>query len=172
MIREFNGKRPIIDSSAYVHDMALIIGDVVIGGGTNIWPFAVLRGDMERIIIGKNVSIQDGAILHTDYGFPVVIGDECIIAHRCVIHGCKIGNNSLIGIGAIILNGAEIGENCIVAAGALVPEGKRISNNSVVMGVPAKIVRELNEDDVKRIKKIIEDYKTIIKLYTNTTQKT
>ncbi|MCS7097925.1 MAG: gamma carbonic anhydrase family protein [Candidatus Methanomethyliaceae archaeon] len=165
MIKELNGKKPIIDPSAYIHEMALVIGDVIIGGGTNIWPFAVLRGDIERITIGRNVSIQDGAILHTDYDFPVVIGDECIIAHRCVIHGCKIGNNSLIGIGAIILSGAEIGENCIVAAGALVPEEKKIPSNSVIMGIPAKIVREINEKDVKRIKKTLEDYKKITKLY-------
>lgn len=165
MIREWNGKRPLINSSAFIHEMALVIGDVVIDEGANIWPFAVLRGDIERIIIGKNVSIQDGAIIHTDYCFPTIIGDNCIIAHRCIIHGCKIGSNSLIGMGAIILNGAEIGDNCIIAAGALVPEGKKIPSNSVAMGVPAKIVRELNKEDKERILKTLEDYKKLIKYY-------
>ncbi|MEM1574020.1 MAG: gamma carbonic anhydrase family protein [Candidatus Methanomethylicaceae archaeon] len=165
MIKEWNGKKPLINPSVFIHETALVIGEVIIEEGTNIWPFAVLRGDIERIVIGKNVSIQDGAIIHTDYGFPTIIGDNCIIAHRCVIHGCKIGNNSLIGIGAIILNGAEIGDNCIIAAGALVPEGRKIPNNSVAMGVPAKIVRELSKEDEDRIIRTLEDYKKLVKHY-------
>lgn len=165
MIKEWNGKRPLINPSAFIHEMALVIGDVVIDEGTNVWPFAVLRGDIERITIGKNVSVQDGAVIHTDYGFPTIIGDNCIIAHGCIIHGCKIGNNTLIGMGAILLNGAEIGDNCIIAAGALVPEGKKIPSNSVAMGVPAKVVRELNEEDKNRIAKTLEDYKKLMKYY-------
>ncbi len=165
MIQEINGKKPIISPSVFLHENAIIIGDVIIEDNSNIWPFVVIRGDIERISIGKNVSIQDGSIIHTDFGFPVTIGDNCIIGHGCILHGCKIGNNCLIAMGAIILTGAEIGNECIIGAGALVPEGKKIPDRSVVIGIPGKIVRNIEEKDLIRIKNTIETYKNLTKLY-------
>ncbi|MGQ9760088.1 MAG: gamma carbonic anhydrase family protein [Candidatus Methanomethylicaceae archaeon] len=165
MIQEIKGKKPWIHPSAFVHAMAVVIGDVNIGEEANIWPFSVLRGDIERITIGKRVSIQDGSILHTDPDFPTVVEDGCTVAHGCILHGCKVGKGSLIAMGAIVLTGAEIGENCIIGAGALVPEGKKIPNDSVVMGVPAKIVRNIERTDLARIKQTSEAYVNLIKAY-------
>lgn len=165
MIQIINGKKPSIHPSAFVHDMALVIGDVKIGEEANVWPFAVLRGDIERISIGKRVSIQDGSILHTDPNFPTIVEDGCTVAHGCILHGCKIGKGSLIAMGAIVLTGAEIGEGCIIGAGALVPEGKKIPSASVVMGVPAKVVRSIEEADLARIKRTSEAYVNLVKAY-------
>jgi len=155
----------MIHASAFVHEMASIIGDVLVKEEANIWPFAVLRGDIERITIGRRVSIQDGSVLHTDPGFPTLVDDGCTVGHGCILHGCQVGKNTLIGMGAIILTGAKIGEGCIVGAGALVPEGKEIPESSVVIGVPAKVVRAVEDRDRERIRRTSEAYLGLMKMY-------
>ncbi|MBN8994845.1 MAG: gamma carbonic anhydrase family protein [Rhizobiales bacterium] len=129
---------------------AAVIGKVTLGAGVGIWFGAVLRGDNEPIAVGEDTNIQEHCMLHTDPGFPVTIGRGCTIGHRAIVHGCTIGDNVLIGMGAIILNGARIGENSLVGAGALVPEGREIPPGSLVIGMPGKVARPLGEAEIAR----------------------
>lgn len=131
---------------------ATVIGNVEIGEDVGVWFGCVLRGDNEPIVIGNGTNIQEHCVFHTDPGFPVEIGQGCTIGHKAMIHGCKIGNNSLVGMGATILNGAVIGENCLIGAGALVPEGKTIPDNSLVIGMPGKVARQLDEGAVSGLR--------------------
>lgn len=165
MLRDFCGKKPSVHSGAYVDEAALIIGDVVLEEGVNVWPGAVLRGDIERIRVGRRTSIQDGAVVHTDPGYPVDIGEGCTIAHRCIIHGCRVGSGSLIAMGAILLTGAVVGEGCIVGAGALLPEGKAIGKGSVAMGMPARVVRGVGEGDLSRMRETNEAYQRLMRAH-------
>jgi carbonic anhydrase/acetyltransferase-like protein (isoleucine patch superfamily) len=130
---------------------AHVIGRTRLAEGVGIWFGAVLRGDNERIDIGEDTNIQEHAMLHTDMGFPMMIGRGCTIGHRAILHGCTIGNNVLIGMGAIILNGARIGDNCLVGAGALVTEGREFAAGSLIVGTPAKAIRALDEAAISRI---------------------
>ena len=130
---------------------ASIIGDVTLEKNTSIWFNATLRGDVENIYVGEGSNVQDGSVLHTDPGYPLNIGKDVTIGHLVMLHGCTIGNNSLIGIGAVILNGAKIGKNCIIGANALVTENKVIPDNSLVVGSPGKIVRQVSSEEVKLI---------------------
>jgi carbonic anhydrase/acetyltransferase-like protein (isoleucine patch superfamily) len=129
----------------WVAPNATLIGDVTLGDEASIWFGAVLRGDNEAIAVGARSNIQDLAIVHTDPGFPATVGMDCTIGHRAILHGCTIGDNSLIGMGAVILNGARVGQNCLIGAGALVPEGKEIPDRSLVIGAPGRVVRALDE---------------------------
>ena len=128
-----------------------IIGDVTLENNTSIWFNVTLRGDIENIYVGEGSNVQDGSVLHTDPGYPLKIGKDVTIGHLVVLHGCTIGDNSLIGIGAVILNGAKIGKNCIIGANALVTENKVIPDNSLVIGSPGKIVRQVSNDEAKSI---------------------
>lgn len=157
-IYKLGSQSPTIDQGAFVADEATIIGDVTIGARSSIWPGAVIRGDNEPIAIGHSTSIQEGAVLHVDGGSPLTIGDGCTIGHQVMLHGCTIGDGTLIGIQAVVLNNAVIGRDCLVGAGAIVTEGKVFPDRSLILGVPAKVVRELSEDDVARIKKGAEGY--------------
>ena len=139
------------EGSAYVAPGAMIIGKVNIGVNANIWPYVVIRGDNEPIVVGDNSNVQEHSLLHTDPGFPIMIGVGCTIGHRAILHGCVIGDNSLIGMGAIVLNGAKIGNNCLVGAGALVTEGKEFPDGSLIVGSPAKVVRALSEAEIARL---------------------
>jgi carbonic anhydrase/acetyltransferase-like protein (isoleucine patch superfamily) len=130
---------------------ASIIGDVTLEKNTSIWFNATLRGDVENIYVGEGSNIQDGSVLHTDPGCPLKIGKDVTIGHLVMLHGCTIGDNSLIGIGAVILNNAKIGKNCIIGANALITENKEIPDNSLVVGSPGKIIRLVTEDEVKSI---------------------
>lgn len=130
---------------------ARVIGKVTLGDEVGIWFGAVLRGDNERITIGARSNIQEHSILHTDMGFPLDVGAGCTVGHRAILHGCTIGENTLVGMGATLLNGARIGENCLVAAGALVTEGKVFPPNSLIIGAPAKFVRELEPHEIERL---------------------
>jgi len=165
LISAMGGKRPKIHDGAFVHEAAVVIGDVVIEEGANIWPNAVIRGDIEQIHIGKGCSIQDGAIIHTDPSAPVTIGEGTTVAHGCIIHGCKVGSRTLIGMGAIVLTGAEIGDECIIGAGAVVPEGKKIPCRSIAMGIPAKVIRDANDSDIMRIQITTAAYLELAKKY-------
>ena len=142
----------------YVADTAVVIGKVRIKAGASIWFGAVLRGDNEWIEVGERTNVQDNCILHTDPGFPLAIGNGCTVGHGAILHGCSIGNNTLIGMGAIVLNGARVGSNCIVGAGALVGEGKIVADNTLVVGSPARELRRTDEAAVKMIAKSAEVY--------------
>jgi len=133
----------------WIAPTADVIGNVRLEAGSSIWFGAVLRGDNELILIGRDTNVQDNCVLHTDPGYPLRIGEGCTIGHNAVLHGCLIEGNCLIGIGAMVLNGAKIGKNCIIGAGALVPEGKEIPDNSLVVGMPGRVIRELRDKDTQ-----------------------
>lgn len=140
------------DGFCWIAPSATVIGDIRIGENVGIWFGSVLRGDNEPIMIGANSNIQENCVFHTDPGCPVVVGEGCTIGHKAMIHGCSIGSNSLIGMGATVLNGAKIGENCLIGAGALIPEGKVIPDGSLVVGMPGKVVRELDGASIDGLK--------------------
>lgn len=137
---------------------AHVIGSVILGMDVGIWFGAVLRGDNEPIKIGDRTNIQEGAVLHTDMGFPMIIGKDCTIGHSAILHGCIIGDNSLVGMGATILNGAKIGKNCLIGANALVTEGKEFPDNSLIVGSPARAVRTLDAEAAARLTQSAEGY--------------
>ncbi len=136
----------------WIAPSAVLIGKIIVEEDASVWYGSVLRGDNEPITVGRGSNVQENSVLHTDMGFPLTIGEGCTIGHKAMLHGCTIGNNSLIGMGATILNGAKIGNNCLVGACALVPEGKEIPDNSLVMGMPGKIVRELDQAAINNLK--------------------
>ncbi|MCB1461583.1 MAG: gamma carbonic anhydrase family protein [Nitratireductor sp.] len=137
---------------------AHVIGNVTLGEDVGIWFGAVLRGDNEPIVIAARSNVQEGAMFHTDPGHPVTMGEGCTIGHHAIIHGCTVGNNSLIGMGAIVLNGARIGNNCLVGAGALVTEGKEFPDNSLIVGSPARAVRQLDDQAVAGLARSADIY--------------
>lgn len=141
---------PAIHPSAYVTDSATLVGQVHVEARASVWFNVTIRGDNEPITIGEDSNVQEGSVLHADPGFPLVLGKSVTIGHMAMVHGCTIGDGSLVGIQAVILNGAKIGKNCVVGAGALVTEGKEFPDNSLIVGTPAKAIRSLSEDEVKR----------------------
>lgn len=149
---------PEIDPSAYITDTAAIIGKVRVEANASVWFGVTLRGDNELITVGENSNVQEACTLHTDPGFPLTVGKNVTIGHQAMLHGCTIGEGSLIGIQAVILNGARIGKNCLVGAGALVTEGKEFPDNSLIVGSPAKAVRTLTEEDTLRIQGNTQNY--------------
>jgi carbonic anhydrase/acetyltransferase-like protein (isoleucine patch superfamily) len=159
---------PLIDDSAYVADAATIIGSVTLGKQVSVWSQAVLRADNEPIIVGEGSNVQEGAVLHNDKGFPLAIGRGVTIGHQAMLHGCTVGDGSMIGIQAVILNGAVIGRNCLVAAGAVVTEGKSFQDNSLILGAPAKAVRQLTDADVHGISANAQDYVDRSRIYNST----
>jgi carbonic anhydrase/acetyltransferase-like protein (isoleucine patch superfamily) len=157
---ELDGEAPELpaDGLYWVAETAVVVGRVRLHSDVSIWYGSVLRGDNEWIEIGARSHIQDNATLHTDPGFPLTIGRDCVIGHNVVLHGCAIGDNSLIGMGAIVLNGARIGKNCLVGAGALVTEDKEFPDNSLIVGAPAKAVRETDDKARAMIARAAEVY--------------
>jgi carbonic anhydrase/acetyltransferase-like protein (isoleucine patch superfamily) len=154
----FRGNTPQIPSSTYVAETASVIGRVVLGEDTSVWPGAVIRADSEPIVIGEGSNVQDCAVLHVDPGVPMTIGRRVTVGHQVMLHGCMIGDGTLIGIQAIVLNHAVIGRECLVAAGAIVTERKSFPDRSLIMGAPAKVVRELTDDDVAMLRHAAEAY--------------
>ena len=145
-IYELDAVAPRLADSAWVADSAQVMGNVELGDDASVWFGAVVRGDTELIRIGKRTNIQDTSVLHADVGKPLTIGDDVTVGHQVMLHGCTIGDGSLIGIGAVVLNGARIGKGCLVGAGALVTEGKEFPDGSMIIGSPAKAVRELTAE--------------------------
>ena len=137
---------------------ATIIGDVELGEDVGIWFNAVLRGDNAPVVVGRGSNIQEGAMLHTDAGFPATIGEGCTIGHHAIVHGCTIGDNTLIGMGATVLNGAHIGRNCLVGANALVTEGREFGDGSLIVGSPAKAIRQLDDAAVEGLRRSAKNY--------------
>ncbi len=150
--------RPIIHESAYVASGAQIVGDVTIGPLVSVWHNAVIRGDEDRVVIGPRSNVQDGCILHEDVGSPLLVGENVTIGHGAIVHGSVIGDNTLIGMGAIILNGAQIGRNVLIAAGSLVTQNAVIPEGVMVMGSPAKVKRPLTEEELDSLKESAQDY--------------
>ena len=149
---------PEIADSAWVAPGARVIGDVHLGEESSVWYGAVLRGDTEPINIGARTNVQDGCILHADPGYPAVVGEGCVVGHKAIVHGCEIGDNCLVGMNATILNGAKIGEGSIVAAGAVVPEGREFPPHSLVVGIPAKRVGDVSEEQADDISRGASEY--------------
>lgn len=147
-VYSLDGTAPKLGDDAWVADSASVIGNVDMSAGSSVWFGAVVRGDNETIVIGKNSNIQDNSVLHSDPGSPLHIGAGVTVGHQVMLHGCTIGDNTLIGIGATVLNGAKIGKNCIIGAHALITEGKIIPDGSMVMGAPGKVVKELSEGQI------------------------
>ncbi|MCZ4314086.1 gamma carbonic anhydrase family protein [Comamonadaceae bacterium G21597-S1] len=143
---------PSIDPSAWVADSAQVIGNVSLAPDVSIWFGAVLRGDTEHMRIGRGSNIQDGSVLHADIGKPLTVGEDVTVGHKVMLHGCTIGDGSLIGIGAVVLNGARIGRHCLVGAGALVTEGKEFPDGSMIIGAPAKAVRQLTPEQIEGLR--------------------
>lgn len=158
MIKNLKDKKVKIHHSCFIAETADIIGDVSIGENSSIWYKAVIRGDGNYIKIGKNTNIQDNSVVHISDIYPTIIGDNVTVGHNAVIHACTIGNNTLIGIGSIILNGVEIGGETIIGAGSLVTPGKKIPSGVLVMGSPAKVVRELTDAEKKSLQESADSY--------------
>ncbi len=142
---------PTVDPDAWVAPDANVIGNVVLKAGSSVWFGATLRGDNELIEVGTESNVQENSVFHTDLGYPLVIGENCTIGHKVMLHGCTIGDNSLIGMGATVLNGAKIGKNCLIGAGALITENKELPDGSLVMGAPGKVVRQLDAAAIQGI---------------------
>lgn len=158
MIYPFNGTKPKIDESVFLADYVTVTGDVEIGPGSSVWFNTVIRGDVNATRIGSKVNIQDLCMLHQSPAYPLIIEDEVTVGHHVILHSCTIRKNALIGMGSIILDGAEIGEGAFVGAGSLVPQGKKIPPNTLAFGSPAKVVRELNDEDIRDMVRIVREY--------------
>ena len=158
MIKEFDGFKPKIDESVFIAESADIIGDVVINKNSSVWYNVVIRGDEQPIRVGENTNIQDGCVVHTGWDIPTEIGNNVTIGHKALIHGCKIGDNTLIGMGSIVLDNAEVGDYVLLGAGSLVPPGKKIPSGVLAMGSPAKVIRELTDAEKESIRKSAIDY--------------
>ena len=159
MLLSLGERRPELRGGGhYIAPTGVVVGSVVLDAGSSVWFGAVIRGDNEPITIGARSNVQDGAVLHTDPGFPLVIGTDVTIGHQAMLHGCTIGDGSLVGIQAIVMNGAVVGRECIVGAGALIPEGRVVPDRSLVVGSPGKVVRSLTDQEVARLRQAADVY--------------
>ena len=158
MLYTLEDRVPQLAADAWVADSASVIGSVQLAGGSSVWFNCVLRGDNDDISVGENSNVQDGSVLHTDPGIKLVIGSGCTIGHQVMLHGCSIGDNSLVGIQSVILNRAVIGKNSMVGAGSLVPEGKQFPDGVLLLGSPAKVVRELSAPEIQMLQHISQLY--------------
>ena len=152
MIIEFNGKTPKIHPTAFIASTAVLIGDIEIGEGSGVWFGAVIRADIDKVVVGKFSNIQDNSVVHVDFGKPAIIGDFVTVGHSAVIHGAVVGDGSLVGMGATILDGATVGERAIIGANSLVLSGKTIEPESLAAGVPAKTLRKLTEKEIESVR--------------------
>lgn len=157
-VSALEGRVPTVDDDAWIAPTASVVGEVSLGAGSSVWYSAVLRADDEVVTVGAGSNVQDGAVLHADPGYPCVLGDGVTVGHGAIVHGATIGAGSLVGMGARVLNGATIGENSLVAAGALVPEGFAVPSGVLVLGAPAKVRRELDEEELGMLRETAEDY--------------
>jgi len=164
-IYQLGDDTPIIPASAYVAPEATLIGKIILGENVSVWPGVVIRGDNDFIKLGNGSNVQDNAILHTDPGFPLTVGDNVTIGHQAMLHGCTIGEGSLIGIQAVLMNSAVIGKDCLVGAGALVPEGKTYGERKLILGSPAKVIRELSDEDIEKMHRAAVGYVRRKELY-------
>jgi len=164
-VYEFKGKKPKIDPTVFVEGSAVLVGDIVIDAGSSVWPNAVLRGDSGAIRIGRNVSIQDNAVIHTKTGGCVTIGDNVSVGHGAILHGCEISSNVIVGMGAIVMDDVKIGDWVLIGAGAVITQDTQIPSNSLVLGIPGKVVNQLDEAKLRYIKENAEEYVELAKQY-------
>ncbi|WP_455555213.1 gamma carbonic anhydrase family protein [Comamonas sp.] len=157
-VYELDGVAPQVVDTAWIADSAQVMGDVQVGADASVWFGTVVRGDTSTITIGEGTNVQDASVLHADLGMPLVIGRHVTVGHQVMLHGCTIGDESLIGIGAIVLNGAKIGKNCLVGAGALVTEGKEFPDGSMIIGSPARVVRQLTPEQIQGLRQSAQHY--------------
>lgn len=162
-----DGIAPELHDDTWIAPDANLIGRIVVEAAASVWFCSTLRGDNEVITVGAGSNIQENCVLHTDMGYPLSIGKGCTIGHKVTLHGCTIGDNSLIGMGATVLNGAKIGNNCLIGAGALITEGKEIPDGSLVMGVPGKVVRALDEAGIEGLRKSALGYQANMRRFRN-----
>lgn len=155
---EVDGKTPQVAPSAWIAESAEVMGHVTVGPDASVWFGCVLRGDTESMSIGEGSNIQDLTVMHADRGLPLTVGKHVTVGHKVMLHGCTIGDESLIGIGAVVLNGAKIGKNCLVGAGSLVTEGKEFPDGSMIMGTPAKVVRQLTPEQIEGLRASAKHY--------------
>ncbi len=146
------------EKNIYIADSADVVGDVTLGEGVSVWYQTVIRGDADSITIGKDTNIQDGSLIHMDPGYPVVIGERVTVGHKALLHGCRVGDESLIGMGAIVLTGAVIGRHCLIGAGALVTQNMVIPDGMLVLGAPAKVIRPVREEEIAMFRGAAEEY--------------
>jgi len=165
MIWQLPGQRPVLGPGAFVAPGATVVGDVVLGAEASVWFGAVLRGDVEQLTVGARSNIQDNAVLHADPGAPLRLGDDVTVGHMVMLHGCQVGNCSLIGIGAVVMNHARIGANCIVGAKSLVTEGKTYPDGVLIIGAPARVIRELSAAEIAGLKESAARYVQRAALY-------
>ena len=158
MIYQLDDRRPVFKGDYYVAPNAAVIGSVVMEANASVWWSVTIRGDNDVITLGENVNVQDGSVIHTDGGVPVTLARNVSVGHLVMLHGCTIGENSLIGIGAIILNRVTVGRNCLIGAGSLIPEGKTIPDGSLVLGVPGRVMRSLTPEEIAMNTWIAEHY--------------
>jgi len=149
----------------FIADSAMVIGSVVLGNNVSIWFNAVVRGDNNSITIGDNTNVQDCAVLHNEHDQPLIVGKNVTVGHKAVLHGCEVGDNSLIGINAVVLNGAKIGKNCLIGSNALVPEGKEIPDGSLVVGSPGRVIRNLSQEQLDLLEESVQIYLRNMKKY-------
>ena len=171
MIFSLDNGTPQCGENVYVAHSATVVGDVVLGNDVGVWFGAVIRGDNERITLGNGTNAQDCCVLHTDPGCPLTIGDNVTIGHKAVLHGCTVGNWSLIGINAVVLNNAQIGESCLIGANTLITDGKEIPDNSLVVGSPGRVIRKLNDSEINMLKRFNQSYIDKIRRYTSSLKK-
>lgn len=165
VIRALQGHRPALGEGAHVDATAVVIGRVRLGARVSVWPLAVLRGDTDTISVGDESNVQDGAVLHADAGVPCSVGARVTVGHRAIVHGCTVGDEALIGMGAIVMNHALVGEGSIVGAGAVVPEGMVIPPGTMAVGVPARVVRELSEQEREAVRRSADHYVRMIDVH-------
>lgn len=158
MIYKLGEIKPIVKGEVFVAENASVIGDVEINEGVNIWFGAVLRGDIEKIIIGKNSNVQDNATIHTDFGYPCKVGEYVTVGHNVILHGCEIGDNTTVGMGSTVLNGAKIGKNCMIGANSLVTHKVPKEDGVLILGSPAKIIRKLTDSEIEGLIKNSQHY--------------
>lgn len=157
-IYQLDEHTPQVHPTAFVADSAQVVGRVTLGEGSSVWFNTVIRADNEPMTIGAGSNIQDGSVLHSDTGFPLSVGERVTVGHQVVLHGCTVGDESLIGIGAVVLNGAKIGKHCLVGAGSLVTEGKEFPDGSMILGSPAKVVRQLTPEQIDGLRRSAQHY--------------
>lgn len=167
MIYRFEDHTPSLPKKYYVADSASVIGNVILHNQASIWFGAVLRGDIEPITLGERSNIQDNSVAHTGLGHPVIVGNDVTVGHQVTLHGCTVGNNCLIGMGAILLDGCEIGDNCIVGAGALVKQNQKVPCGSLAVGSPARVIRKLSAEEISDIREYAERYVALQARYQN-----
>jgi gamma-carbonic anhydrase len=166
MIRAYKGALPRVAESAYIDSSAQVIGDVIIGERSSVWPNVSIRGDVNFIRIGDETNIQDNVVLHVDHArYPCIVGNRVTVGHAVVLHGCEIEDGALIGIGAIVLNGAKIGAGAVIAAGSVIPEGMQVPVRTLAMGIPAKVRREISAEEEERFRKNCDNYVAITAIY-------